>query len=313
MIAISSSPTSTLSRRGADKPDDIRQSVIDIATDYLAVGIDPNKSTLFIQSEVPAIDELTFFFAMLLPFNRVMRNPTLKDEIRDKDLGDEYSFGFPLYAVGQVCRHPGLSPGARSRGRGSASASGNDPRGGPAIQPTYCGVDPHAEDKDYLDPRRSFSDHRTKARPRPAIGRHRCARTGRATSQDEQIAQQRDFPLGRRRRRAEKSDGMYTDPKRIRATDPGTVENNPLWIFHETFNPDKAWVAQHQEAYREGKVGDVVIKQKLVDVLNALIEPIRSAESSTNPGRTMCSTPCEPAPAEPMSLPKKPSPWRSGR
>src|SRR5438034_5341616 len=85
----------------ADQPDEIRQSVIDIATDYLAAGIDPAKSTIFIQSEVPAIDELTFFFAMLIPFNRVMRNPTLKDEIRDKGLGENYPFGFPMYAVGQ--------------------------------------------------------------------------------------------------------------------------------------------------------------------------------------------------------------------
>src|SRR6478735_2953824 len=75
----------------ADKPDEIRQSVIDIATDWLAVGIDPNKSTMFIQSEVPAIDELTFFFAMLIPFNRVMRNPTLAQEIKDKALGENYS------------------------------------------------------------------------------------------------------------------------------------------------------------------------------------------------------------------------------
>src|ERR1700712_2355451 len=86
----------------ADRPDDIRQSVLDIATDYLACGIDPNRSNMFIQSEVPAIDELTFFFSMLIPFNRVMRNPTLAQEIKDKDLGDKYPFGFPLYAVGQT-------------------------------------------------------------------------------------------------------------------------------------------------------------------------------------------------------------------
>src|SRR3954463_15421309 len=85
----------------ADKPDEIRQSVIDVATDWLAVGIDPNASTMFVQSEVPAIDELTFFFAMLIPFNRVMKNPTIKDEIRDKGLGDNYPFGFPMYSVGQ--------------------------------------------------------------------------------------------------------------------------------------------------------------------------------------------------------------------
>src|SRR5205823_3907055 len=85
----------------ANKPEEIRQNVIEVATDWLAVGIDPNKSTMFIQSEVPAIDELTFFFAMLIPFNRVMRNPTLTQEIKDKGLGDHYPFGFPLYAVGQ--------------------------------------------------------------------------------------------------------------------------------------------------------------------------------------------------------------------
>src|SRR6266436_6239019 len=86
----------------AEQPQEIRQSVIDVATDWLAVGIDPKRSAMFIQSEVPVIDELTFYFAMLLPFNRVMRNPTLKDELRDKGLGDSYSFGFPLYALGRL-------------------------------------------------------------------------------------------------------------------------------------------------------------------------------------------------------------------
>ena len=70
--------------------------------------------------------------------------------------------------------------------------------------------------------------------------------------------------------------GMYTDPTRIRATDPGHVENNPLWIFHETFNPDQNWVAEMEEAYRQGKVGDVVIKKQLIEVLNTIIEPIRT-------------------------------------
>jgi tryptophanyl-tRNA synthetase len=68
---------------------------------------------------------------------------------------------------------------------------------------------------------------------------------------------------------------MYTDPRRVRATDPGTVENNPLWIFHEAFNPDRAWVAENEELYRQGKVGDVAVKRRLVEVLNDLLEPIR--------------------------------------
>ena len=71
--------------------------------------------------------------------------------------------------------------------------------------------------------------------------------------------------------------GMYTDPNRIRASDPGNVnpEQNPLWAFHETFNPDKAWVDEHREMYRAGKVGDVAVKKKLVEVLNSFLEPMR--------------------------------------
>ena len=70
----------------AQNPADIRQSVFDITLDYLAAGIDPSLSTIFIQSEIPAIAELSWYLAMLIPFNRVMRNPTIKDELRDKGL-----------------------------------------------------------------------------------------------------------------------------------------------------------------------------------------------------------------------------------
>ncbi|MBL8764837.1 MAG: tryptophan--tRNA ligase [Phycisphaerae bacterium] len=85
----------------AERPDDIRANTLGIVKDWLAVGLDPDRSTFVLQSEIPAIAELTFLFAMLLPFNKVMRNPTLKTEIETKGLGDSYPFGFPMYAVGQ--------------------------------------------------------------------------------------------------------------------------------------------------------------------------------------------------------------------
>jgi tryptophanyl-tRNA synthetase len=85
----------------SEKPAEIRANTIGIIKDWLAVGLDPDRSTFVLQSEVPAIAELTFFFAMLLPFNKVMRNPTLKTEIETKGLGETYPFGFPMYAVGQ--------------------------------------------------------------------------------------------------------------------------------------------------------------------------------------------------------------------
>ncbi len=86
----------------SDQPDAIRQDSIEIVRDALCMGIDPERSSIFLQTEVPAIAELTYLFSMLLPFNRVMRNPTLKDEMKVKGLEDNYSFGFPLYAVGQT-------------------------------------------------------------------------------------------------------------------------------------------------------------------------------------------------------------------
>ena len=85
----------------ADQPGAIRRDTLEIVKDWLAAGIDPERATLVQQSAIPAIAELTWLLAMLLPVNRVLRNPTLRAELDAKDLGDTYSFGFPLYTVGQ--------------------------------------------------------------------------------------------------------------------------------------------------------------------------------------------------------------------
>lgn len=260
----------------ADRPADIRQSVIDIATDYLAAGIDPNKATLFIQSEVPTIDELTFFFSMLVPFNRVMRNPTLKDEIRDKELGENYPFGFPLYAVGQVADILAFRPVMVPVGEDQLPHLELSREVARRFDQLYCGVDPHTEDKDYVKRGGLFPVIEPKlGRVRRLVGLGPPGPGGdllkMSKSLNNAIFLSDDADTVQK-----KVMGMYTDPKRLRATDPGTVENNPLWIFHETFNPDQEWVAGHEEAYRQGKVGDVAVKRKLVEVLNALIEPIRT-------------------------------------
>src|SRR5690349_14026787 len=98
----------------SDRPQEIHQSVVDIMMDYLSVGIDPKKSVIFLESEIPVIYELTFLLSMLIPFPRIVRNPTIKDEIRDKDLGENYSFGFLSYVIAQaadiLCFRPDLVP-----------------------------------------------------------------------------------------------------------------------------------------------------------------------------------------------------------
>jgi tryptophanyl-tRNA synthetase len=260
----------------SDRPAEIRQSVLDIATDWLAAGIDPDKSAMFIQSEVPAIDELTFFFSMLVPFNRVMRNPTLAEEIRDKDLGDKYPFGFPLYAVGQVADILAFRPAVVPVGEDQLPHLEMTREIARRFDQLYCGVDPHADDKDYVSRGGLFPIIEPKlGRIRRLVGTGGPGPAGQLLKMSKSLNNTIDL--------ADPADvvqkkimGMYTDPKRLRATDPGTVENNPLWIFHDAFNPDTAWLDEQKEAYRQGKVGDVTIKRRLVEVLNTLLEPIRT-------------------------------------
>jgi tryptophanyl-tRNA synthetase len=263
----------------ADKPKEIRQSVIDIATDWLAVGIDPDKSTMFIQSEVPAIDELTFFFAMLIPFNRVMRNPTLKDEIRDKGLGDEYPFGFPMYAVGQCADILAFRPQIVPVGEDQLPHLELTREVARRFDQVYCGVDPHTEDRDYAKAGGVFPIIE------PRLGRvKRLVGTGAPSAETGQLLKMSKslnnaiFLSDDADTVQKKVMGMYTDPKRLRATDPGETspEKNPLWAFHEVFNPDLAWVAEHRAMYQGGQVGDVAVKRKLIEVLNDLIDPIRT-------------------------------------
>ncbi len=262
----------------ADRPDEIRQSVLDIATDWLSVGIDPNKTNLFIQSEVPAIDELTFFFAMLVPFNRVMRNPTLTQEIKDKNLGDHYPFGFPLYAVGQCADILAFRPQVVPVGEDQLPHLEMTREIARRFNQMYCGVDPQTEDKDYLAAGGLLPIIE------PKIGRvRRLVGIGAPSASSGELLKMSKslnnaiFLSDDADTLQKKVMGMYTDPRRIRVTDPGETDptKNPLWALMEAFNPDKAWVTEQQDAYRNGRVGDVAIKRKLIEVLNTLLEPIR--------------------------------------
>ncbi len=134
----------------ASQPEDIRQSVLDIALDYLGAGIDPQKSTIFIQSEIPAIAELTYFFSMLVPYAELMRNPTIKDEIRDKNLGDSYPFGFLLYPVGQIADILAFRPDIVPVGEDQLPHLELTRFLAKKFNQLYCGVDSHTLEKDYL-------------------------------------------------------------------------------------------------------------------------------------------------------------------
>ncbi len=259
----------------ADRPAEIRQSVLDITVDYLAAGIDPKKSVIFIESDVPAIYTLASIFSMLIPFPRLMRNPTLKDEIRDKKLGDNYSFGFLLYAVLQVADILAFQAEVVPVGEDQLPHLEMTREVARRFNQMYCGVDPHTEDANYrsaggilpiITPLVGRVDRLVGLGPPNAEGR--LLKMSKSLNNAILLSDDADTV-------AKKVMSMYTDPNRLRASDPGTVENNPLWMFHDIFNPDKAWVEQTKEQYRAGQVGDVTCKKKLIEVLNELLEPIR--------------------------------------
>lgn len=258
----------------ADKPTEIHQSVMEIAMDYLAAGIDPKKSTIFLQSEVPAIAELTFFFSMLISYPRLMRNPTIKDEIRDKKLGDNYPFGFLLYPVGQVADILAFRPDVVPVGEDQIPHLEMTREVARRFNQLYCHVDPHLPDAKQaaaggLFPIIEFKPGRSKRLPglgAPNI-EGQLLKMSKSLNNAIFLSDEADEVK-------KKVMAMYTDPKRLKVTDKGQIENNPLWIFHDVFNPDQTWVAEAKMRYQQGQISDVECKKNLIDVLIALLKPM---------------------------------------
>jgi len=258
-----------------DRPAEVHQNVMEVMLDYLAAGIDPKRSTIFIQSEIAAIAELTVFFSLLVPYPRLMRNPTIKDEIRDKGLGDNYSVGFLLYPISQAADILTFRSNVVPVGEDQIPHLELTREVARRFNQVYCHVDPHAADEKHLELGGLFPITETKlGRTRKLVGIGAPGPEGNLLKMSKSLNNAiflSDDPDTIKK----KVMGMYTDPNRLKATDKGKVENNPLWIFHETFNPDKAWVQEAEERYRAGTIGDVECKKKLIDVLVSIVEPMR--------------------------------------
>jgi len=268
----------------AEKPQEIRESVLDIVLDYLSAGIDPVKSCIFLESDVPAIFELATYFSMIISHPRLMRNPTIKDEIRDKQLGDQYSMGFLFYPILQVADILAFRADVVPVGEDQAAHLELTRETARKFNQLYCGVDPHIEDKNYVNAGGLFPvPHMMLGRTKKLIGLGAPNAAGNLLKMSKSLNNSillSDSPDIIR----QKIRGMYTDPNRLRATDPGTVENNPLWIFHDIFNSDMAWVTEAKAKYRAGQIGDVECKKKLIEIIVALLEPMqkRRAEFAGN-------------------------------
>lgn len=252
----------------ADKPAEIRESTIEIVKDWLAVGIDPERSTIVLQTEVPAIAELSWFFSMLIPFNRVMRNPTLKTEIDDKGLGDQYPFGFPLYAVGQCADILAFRPELVPVGEDQVAHIEMCREVARRFNQVYAGVDPHTPDEDYPSAGAIWPI------PRALVGR-----VGRLVGIDGRQKMSKSLNnaifLSDPAKDVKKKVGqIFTGRQSL--TEPGDV-NNALFQYVRCFIRDEGRVRELEDKYTRGdNIGDGHIKAELAAAISAMLEPIQA-------------------------------------
>jgi len=241
----------------ADDPSKIRGHVYDVLLDNLAAGLEPQKVTFFVESLVPELYELSAFLSMYVSHNRALRNPTVKDEIKMKGLGDAFSLGFvnyPIYQAADIlCVKANLVP---------------------------VGVDQMAHLEQARELARDMNNISGKeifpvpealvGRVGKLVGTDGNPKMGKSLNNTIYLSEEDDSI-------EEKIMGMYTDPNRIHSTDPGTVEGNPLFIYLDTFGGEleRSQIEEYKEKYREGRVGDVEVKKYLSEIIKDFIKPMR--------------------------------------
>jgi tryptophanyl-tRNA synthetase len=240
----------------ADNPEKVRENVLQVALDYLAVGIDPTKTTIFIQSLIPALFELTAYYLNLVTWNRLKHNPTVKQEIVQKGYGESVPAGFMVYPVSQAADITAF--------KADLVPVGEDQL--PMIEQTNEIVrhfnriykkNVLVECEALIPKMARLPGTDGKAKMSKSLGN--CIYLGDSADAI-----------------AKKVKGMYTDPGHLRVEDPGKVEGNPVFIYLETFDSDHAAFEEMKAHYQRGGLGDSVVKKRLNEVLQAFLEPIRS-------------------------------------
>ncbi|MGK5595581.1 MAG: tryptophan--tRNA ligase [Parachlamydiaceae bacterium] len=233
----------------------VRQNIYEMVLDYLACGIDPQKSTIYLQSACPAVYEMNLIFEMLISLNRLSGLPSIKEMAKNAHMDpDAVPFGLVGYPV------------LMSADILMAKAN---------VVPV--GKDNEAHIELCRDIARKFNQLYGEVFPQPEVmlssfptlvgtdGKGKMSKSANNAiylSDDEKTVEK-------------KVKSMYTDPQRIHAHIPGSVEGNPVFIYHDIFNENKAEVEDLKKRYREGKVGDVEVKGLLAAALNRFLAPIR--------------------------------------
>lgn len=242
----------------ARNPEKIRKSLIEVALDYLAVGLDPLKSTIFVQSQIPELNELTMHYLNLVTLSRLERNPTVKAEIKQKDFENSIPAGFLIYPVSQAADITAF--------KADTVPVGEDQL--PMIEQAREIV-------------RSFNGLYGEVLVEPKAIIPKEDECGRLPGTDGKAKMSKS--IGNCIYLADDADtikqkimSMYTDPTHIKVEDPGHIEGNTVFTYLDAFAQDKEKVEEMKEHYKKGGLGDMKVKRYLNEVLQAELEPIRN-------------------------------------
>jgi tryptophanyl-tRNA synthetase len=249
-----------------EHPEMLAGNVFEVALDYLAVGLDPEKVKIVVQSMVPELAELTIYFMNLVTVATLERNPTVKEEIKQRNFVKGVPVGFWSYPISQAADITIF--------KADLVPVGEDQL-------------PMIEQAREIVRRFNRLYGRVLVEPRPMLGAvARLPGTDGGAKMSKSLGN--CIYLGDSSESVRKRVmSMFTDPTRIHPTDPGHVEGNPVFTYHDVFNPNKTEVDELKERYRKGTVGDVEVKQRLFDALEVFLAPIRArrAEYQAQPSR----------------------------
>lgn len=249
----------------AKNPQKIRDNIIEVALDYLSVGLDPKKTCIFVQSQIPALSELTMYYMNLVSLARLKRNPTIKSEIKERGFGETIPVGFLTYPISQAADITAFDADLVPVGEDQAPILEQDIE----IVRTFNSI----YGKTLKEPKQLTPENVCKRLP-GIDGKNKMSKSlGNCiylSDTPEEVTK--------------KVMTMYTDPNHIRVEDPGDTKNNPVFMYLEAFSTDEHFAKYLPEFknledlkthYEQGGVGDVKIKKFLANVLNDVLTPIR--------------------------------------
>ena len=250
----------------ADNPEKVRQNILQVALDYLACGLDPNKVHIFIQSMVPQLTELSFYYQNLVTVSRLQRNPTVKSEIQMRNFEASIPVGFFCYPISQAADITAF--------KATTVPAGEDQK--PMIE--QCCEIVHKFNSVYgetlVEPEIVLPQNAACLRLPGTDGKAKMSKSlGNCIYLSDSADEVKKKVMG-----------MYTDPDHLRVEDPGKVEGNTVFTYLDAFSrpehfqrylPDYASLDELKAHYRRGGLGDVKVKKFLIAVLNETLEPIR--------------------------------------